>query len=805
MAHLNRPSNERLHRTQVENLFVVPTEARISLQRTSDPNWVLVEEGLTLAREHEIESLLAIGNGHVGTRASLEEGSELSAPATFVAGVFEHPNVPGAVPELAVLPDWAGIKVWVNECPLKMQEGSVLEHRRILDFKQGVLWREWRHRDVDGRITRFNSLRLTSLANRKLLLQWILLTAENYSPVLCLESSIKLGPDIQPLLPPNWQPATSPELPNFIPLVLHDADGRLKAVLCIASQLLARCTKDCKRRVEIKSDSVVEKICLHADAGTQCELYRFVAVHKAGTSEKPLEDAQEQLENTSPRTLWTAAAAHASVWRQRWETADVQIEGDYRLQQALRFAIYHLISAANPEDNQVSIGARALTGEAYKGHVFWDTEIYMLPFYIYTHPASARSLLEYRHYTLAAARNKARAAGYRGAMYAWESADTGEDVTPLAIITPAGEVLQVRNGELEVHITADVAYAVWQYWKATGDDEFFLHYGAEIMLESARFWASRGKLEADGIYHIRHVIGPDEYHEDVDDNTYTNLLAAWNLRRGAETAAVLNQRWRDRWRELAAGLVLTEEEVALWPKLADVMATGFDPQTLLFEQFSGYFKKEQIDLKAYEPRSAAMDVILGHKRLQQTNIVKQPDVIMAIYLLWEDFPADVRAANFHYYEPRTAHGSSLSPSIHALIAARLGDMETAQRYLKQSAEIDLGNAMGNAAGGVHAAALGGLWQAAIFGFAGVRAGADELKLVPNLLPDWRRISFPIRWRDCIFRISIEPETARVVVEGEKPLKLRLADGPEILAEPRQEYVSRREKQSWSAWQPLNEQ
>jgi trehalose/maltose hydrolase-like predicted phosphorylase len=423
----------------------------------------------------------------------------------------------------------------------------------------------------------------------------------------------------------------------------------------------------------------------------------------------------------------------------------------------------------------------------------------MLPFYIFTHPPAARALLEYRYRTLDAARQKAHSFGFRGAMYAWESADTGEETTPNVVIAPNGEVLAIRNGEMEVHITADIAFAVWNYWEATGDDDFFVQFGAEIMVEAGRFWASRGKIERDGAFHIRHVIGPDEYHEDVDDNVYTNLMAAWTLLRGAETAKLLEQRWPECCRELFNRLQFSNEETASWTKLAHAMFTGLDSKTLLFEQFKGYFDREPIDLKSFEPRAAAMDMILGHDQIQRTNIIKQADVVLAMYLLWDQIAPDARAANFYYYEPRTGHGSSLSPSIHALIAARLGNSELAQKYLKQASEIDLGNNMGNAAGGVHAAALGGLWQAIVFGFAGLKTGSDNLTFAPNLLPHWRRLAFPLQWRGRKLQIEIDPKTTRVAVSGTQPFKLGMEGGSEITAEPEGGYVAERTQQGWKPW------
>jgi kojibiose phosphorylase len=237
--------------------------------------------------------------------------------------------------------------------------------------------------------------------------------------------------------------------------------------------------------------------------------------------------------------------------------------------------------------------------------------------------------------------------------------------------------------------------------------------------------------------------------------------------------------------------------------MADSIFIAFDPTTSLFEQFQGYFEKEPINLKSYEPRSAAMDVILGHERIQQTNIVKQADAVMATYLLWDEVPSQVRAANFRYYEPRTGHGSSLSPSIHALMAARLGDGHLAQQYLKQASEIDLGNNMGNAAGGVHAAALGGLWQAIVFGFAGIGVQADGIRLAPNLLSHWRRLSFPLRWRKSTIQFSIEPSAVRIAVAGGEPIRVDLDGGSEVMAAPQHEYVAERAQAGWHPWRELN--
>jgi len=472
----------------------------------------------------------------------------------------------------------------------------------------------------------------------------------------------------------------------------------------------------------------------------------------------------------------------------------VQIVGDDEAQRALRFAVYHLVAAANPAHEHASIGARGLTGQAYRGHVLWDTEIYMLPFYLFTDPPAARALLMYRYHTLGAARWKAKAHGYQGALYAWESADTGEETTPRAVVALDGRVVPILTGEQEHHISADVAYAVWQYWRATGDDDFMVDAGSDILVETARFWASRAQMEADGHAHIRAVIGPDEYHDTVDDNAYTNVMARWNLDRAADAVAILKRVRPSDWKRMSARLALGEDEPAAWRRIAAALVTGFHPDSGLFEQFEGYFGLEEVDVISHRSCAMPIDVCLGPERIRQSKAIKQADVVALCALLWDEWPRAVHEANFNYYEPRTAHGSSLSPALHALVAARLGDGALARSYLRQAGEIDLANNMGNAAGGVHIAALGGLWQAAVFGVAGLRLREDGIALDPHLPPGWTEMRCCVQWRERVLRLTLAADPARIDVEvdGSGELTVAVVDGPACRGRPGRRYaVSRR--------------
>jgi trehalose/maltose hydrolase-like predicted phosphorylase len=331
-------------------------------------------------------------------------------------------------------------------------------------------------------------------------------------------------------------------------------------------------------------------------------------------------------------------AAHEAAWNARWTASDILIEGDDETQQALRFAVYHLTSAANPEDDRVSIGARALTGDAYFGHVFWDTEIYLLPFYTAVWPEAARALLMYRFHTLPGPRAKAAHYGFKGALYAWESADTGMETTPERVVGSGGEAVDILTGRMEHHISADIAYAVSQYWRATGDDDFFVSAGAEILLDTARFWASRAVAEADGRRHIRYVIGPDEYHEDVDDNVFTNLMARWNIARALEAMDLLRAQRPDYAVALRAKLALGDEELADWRDAIARIVTGLDPATGLYEQFAGFHALEPLDLAAYADRTVPMDVLIGRERTQRSQVVKQADVVALLALLPRGIP-----------------------------------------------------------------------------------------------------------------------------------------------------------------------
>ncbi len=752
-----------------------------------DPDWLLTEEGVDPARERAVESVYAIGNGYISTRASIAEGGRFSRPATFAAGVYVADGNLG--PRLAVLPHWLHVDVTVEDHRLSLETGRILGHRRQLDLRQGVLWREWRQQDVSGRITRLTYLQLASLADRHLLLQSVVVTAENYAGRISLGTRVGTGTDTERIVAES----------DTTLLRVPGTEIEIAAVSVVQDAAAGR-----PARHEGGAYGGEERWSWDVGLGETIRFDRIFTVFTSRDATSPAKAARDRLTSICARGFQAAVAAHVDAWCRRWEATKIEIVGDEEAQRALRFATYCLIAAVNPADEHASIGARGLTGEAYRGHVFWDTEIYMLPFYVLTDPPAARSLIMYRYNTLDAARRKAKAHGYDGALYAWESADTGDEVTPRTVVGPDGRLINILTGEREHHISADIAYAVWQYWRATGDDAFMLTAGTEILVETARFWASRAQVEPDGRAHIRQVIGPDEYHEEVDDNAYTNAMAMFNMERAADAMAMLARDHPSDWQRLSTRLGLTEEEPHSWRALATALVTGLDPTTKLVEQFAGYFQLEEVDLAPYRGRAVPIDVCLGAERIGRSKIIKQADVVALSALLWEKWPVAVHEANFRLYERRTAHGSSLGPALYALVAARLGDRAVAQAYFRQAAEIDLADNMGNAAGGVHMGALGGLWQAAVFGVAGLQLREDGIAVDPHLLPGWVEMAFPIQWRERLVHLRFEanPRRIELVVEKGDELTLGVAGGPACLVRAGQRFVLQGDRSGWGNWEKV---
>jgi beta-phosphoglucomutase family hydrolase len=458
----------------------------------------------------------------------------------------------------------------------------------------------------------------------------------------------------------------------------------------------------------------------------------------------------------------TLLAEHRAAWASRWEDADVVIEGDDDLQRGLRFALFHLMASV-PDKGEAAVGARGLSGTGYRGHVFWDADTFTLPFLAATHPASARAMLEYRIRRLPAARAAARELGRAGARFCWESAHSGRDVTPVSARDRTGKVVPVRTGQLEEHIVAEVAWAASCYVDWTGDTSFGDGPGLDLFVDTARYWASRVRREPDRA-HIYGVIGPDEYHEPVDDNAFTNVMARWNLRRAAASVMAA-----DPSAQMA-------EEASQWTTIAEELVDGFDPDTGIYEQFAGFHALEPLIIAEVAPRRPiAADLLLGARRVQGAQVIKQADVLMLHHLVPAEVGTDTLEPNLRFYEPRTAHGSSLSPGVHAALFARARHYDRALDALRMAYRIDLDDLTATTGAGLHLATMGSLWQAMAFGFGGLRPAGNRISIDPRLPPAWAALELRVRFRGSSAQVRVEPNKLRVDSDGALPLTVAGVD------------------------------
>lgn len=479
-----------------------------------------------------------------------------------------------------------------------------------------------------------------------------------------------------------------------------------------------------------------------------------------------------ELQTLSLENLKQAASAgydilleeSAQRWnRLVWDNVPITVDSVNPIDQlAIRFAQYHLYVMTPAHDNRMNVAAKGLSGEAYKGHTFWDTEMFILPYFIYSAPEIARSLEEYRYLGLTGAHKKAEGNNYEGAQFPWEAAwiDDGE-VTPVwgAADIVTGLPIKIWSGFIEQHITADVAFGAWQYYTVTGDQDFMDKFGYELILDTAKFWASRLEEGEDGLLHINDVVGPDEYKEHVNDNAFTNYMAAWNIGKAMEYAALLKKDKPEIYQRLNDKLDL-DRIYDIWTNKLPRIYLPQPREDGVIPQDSTYLTLKEIDLTKYKNQQNIGTIYrdFNQEQISHMQVSKQADIMIMFLLLENQFDADVKRANWNYYEPRTLHDSSLSLSTHTILANDLGDKKMAYELFQRAAAIDMGPNMKSSDAGIHAASIAGIWQSVVFGFGGVRMLEGNLRIDPKLPENWKGLSFYFYWKGQKIHAKIENET-----------------------------------------------
>jgi trehalose/maltose hydrolase-like predicted phosphorylase len=703
---------------------------------TTNPRLV-VEDRFVPSQADWRESLFTTGNGYLITRGAFEEHRSGETRATFINGGFVTP--PGELPLLGAVPDWTGLGFTVDGEPFDIQERRPSGYRRVLDTDSGVITRTVLWRGAHTGTVRVTFRRILPLDRPHLAALEV--TFEALIGDVLVECQTGIDAGIPSPSVPVWVPErVAPDGSSGGTSSYHSIDGihRLDLMWRVDTEIPLTYVQD---EVHPRVRGVVS-----LREGERVTLTKYVSYRLE-------RDGDIAVGLPPPGTDFEAVAdSSRAAWAKRWQASTIAVDGDPEAELAFRFAAFQLIGAASPDDPGAGMGAR-IGGFGYRHHVFWDMDIFVAPYFAVCQPDLARAHLAYRYRGLGGARRKAARYGRAGAFYAWESAGTGDEVTPEWSNPLYGEPVRIWTGELQEHITADVAWSAHHYWRWTGDDGFLLDEGAEMIVEGARYWMSRLEHEPDGL-HLRNVIGPDEYHIHVDDNFYTNLLAAWQLRLAPQVISRLDRIRSGSGVALLSSLGVSYEDLASFGEAADktVLRGRADG---VWEQHAGFFDLDMIDLTKFEPRLHSLYDLLGEERMQSTAVIKQPDVLMAMTLLPDESNRTGSGrANWEYYEPKADHGSSLSLSFHALLAAQMGEPDLGYSLFRRAAAIDLDDSMGNGAHGIHTACQGGLLMTALFGFAGLRLEDGEPITEPRLPDHWKSVGITFQHRGRAYDVEV---------------------------------------------------
>ncbi len=736
-----------------------------------EASWCLIEEGYKKDFGKHYEGLFTQGNGYMHIRGSFEEGVSgavqdeeyLRMPAnvtlekprheeskwgTFIPGVVG--NHPLLKEEIVNLPYFLYMDFTVAGEKLDMKDSTITEYKRWLDLRDGILYRSFIWHTKTGFELKCLFTRFISLAEKHLCLQKVNIEVLFGEGVIHVDGGIDYGVRTNGYNHFQKINASNEDGDGITVETITDKGNRVRMQSCIKSG------SDIPWKVAKKNNKVLLCGSIAIKQGDCLEIQKATAV----ATDRDLEEG-ELIYRVSTyldgfyKEGWDALyRRHVNTWRNKWESSDIKITGDPKAQLAIRMSVYHLIRSNSEEDPRVAICAKGYAGEAYFGRYFWDTEINMLPFYLHTNPKAAKNLILFRYETLEGARKNAKAYGYEGARYAWESSVTGEEQCP-----------NWQYCDHEVHITADVVYALCHYVSSTGDIEFIWDYGIDIMVETARYWRKRINCNKDGQYSLIGVMGPDEYLPMTRNNSFTNRMVKFSLNKTVEYLEYLKNEDQGKYGEVRNRLHLKSSEIELFREFGEKLILPYDELTEVIPQSEDFEHYEDIDFDLiWKDRTKPFGTFLSQERNYRSKALKQADAVELMLLFPKDFTQKQMVHTYDYYEPITTHDSSLSASVHGIMAARMGRMTEFEKFFKKAMEIDLSPESKGAAEGIHIANCGGLWQMIVYGIAGLNSALwnEDVRLEPQLPDGWNALEFTLVWHEKRYRVTINKEKHEIV-------------------------------------------
>ncbi|PRY60318.1 alpha,alpha-trehalose phosphorylase [Knoellia remsis] len=776
----------------------------IDRERFPVDEWRLVE---TFPSDGDLgltETLFAVGNGYLGMRGTPPEGRPSEAHGTFVNGFHETWDIHHAEQAygfahtgqtIVNAPDSTVMKLYVDDEPLLISMADLVEYERVLDMRDGELRRHLVWRTPSGKVVRIDTTRMISFTERHLAIMTIEVTMLSGDAPVVISSQIlnrqdgadeyhdrhALAPHVDLASDSGkgsgdkggsggsagkggedakaWDPRRAGAFTSRVLVPQGDWHSERRMILGYRTARSGM-TLAVAADHSIETDDVVEELIstepdlgkrvyrIDATEGTTTRITKVVAYHTSRGV--PARELFDRCRRTLDRVRRDGIAHYVEAQRDwlstYWDNADVTVEDQPAIQQAIRWNLFQIAQAASRAD-QLGVAAKGVTGSGYEGHYFWDTEIYVVPFLSYTFPTAAKNLLRFRVNLLDHARQRARELAQRGALFPWRTINGLEASAYYAA------------GTAQYHIDADVAFAVAKYCDATGDRAFLRHDGVEILVETARLWADLGFWRVDGgrTFHIHGVTGPDEYTTVVNNNLFTNVMARFNLERAAQAVLDIRENDPTAYARLKSRLHLKDDEPAEWEACAAAMAIPFDEGLGIHPQDENFLDRELWDLS--QTPADKRPLLLNYHPLviYRFQVLKQADVVLALLLQGDRFTHEQKRANFEYYDPITTGDSSLSAVVQSIIAAEVGHQQLAMHYFLSGLYVDLGDLHGNTADGVHIASAGGVWNSLVYGFAGMRDAGGDLSFDPRLPEAWQRLCFNLRVRGTRFRVELEAE------------------------------------------------
>ncbi len=752
----------------------------------TETDWEIIESAFNPDQLITTGSNFMIGNGYLGYRGTFEEWEAKEYVACVVTDTWDRAEG-SKWSELCNVPNALFTQLFVDGEMLSAFSGETKAYYRALNFKYGTNRRNVVWQSGAGKKVELNTEKFASYDNHHLLVM-------RYSFKALNKGTYKLITGIDGRV---WS-INGEHFKSYKPFDNEGLVGLKMKTIELGTEVVV--TEGIKLNgASPKSSGILEEdkrilreYVFELESEEEVFFEKVVSITHNNEIEHLLEMAKEEVKNGLEQGYASLKSVHQQKWDEIWRISDIQIAGNLEAQVLARFNIYQAI-IATPKHANLPIGARGLSCQVYQGAAFWDQETFNLPMFIYTQPDLARNLVTYRHDTLNGARRKAKKLGYDGAFYAWTSGKTGDELFPDYFFTDVLTGRPIRNhfNCWQIHISPDVVYGIWTYYQATEDWLFIVDHGAEVAFEIAQFLVSRVHFKKDkNRYEIIRLLGPDEYHENVDNNAYTNYLTKYALEKAIYIFDKMKLNNPEEFNDLASKIGISGDSVNIWQEIVDqIYLPEPDPETGIIEQFDGYFNLEEITPDELRKRLIDPGEYWGWPNgiAVNTQVLKQADVVQLLAIL-DEFPNDVLTANYEYYEPRTEHGSSLSPSVHALVASKACHEEEAYRYFMESATIDLYNASkkvnsgGSFLGGIHTAAAGGVWRIIVEGFGGFQLTENGVKFEPRLPEEWEGLSFKLVTKGCLIEIRIDKEGIAIKSDrnNSTELKTELFDQSKVL-------------------------